>query len=75
METILERPMELTIVKNDIKDKKKLLLTGGCGFIGAHLIEGILKETDWEIVIIDRLDISGNLERLSDMNIWEDTKT
>ena len=52
----------------------KLLLTGGCGFIGSHFIEGILKETDWEIVILDRLDISGNLERLRDMSIWEAQK-
>jgi len=52
----------------------KLLLTGGCGFIGHHFIEGILKETDWEIVVLDRLDISGSLERLKDISIWEKEK-
>lgn len=55
-------------------ETKKILITGACGFVGAHLVEGILKETDWEIVIIDRLDISGSLERLRDMNIWEAQK-
>jgi len=50
---------------------KKLCLTGGAGFLGAHVVEGILKEKDWEIVIVDRLDISGNLDRLRDMDIWE----
>jgi len=49
----------------------KLLLTGGAGFIGHHLVEGILKKTDWEIVVLDRLDISGTLKRLTDMSIWE----
>jgi dTDP-glucose 4,6-dehydratase len=53
---------------------KRLLLTGGCGFVGSHLVEGVLKNTDWEIVIIDRLDISGSLERIRDMDIWEKEK-
>ena len=50
------------------------MLTGGAGFIGHHVVEGILKKTDWDIVILDRLDISGNLERLSDIEIWEREK-
>lgn len=54
--------------------KKKLLLTGGCGFIGHHFVEGILKQTDWDIIILDRLDISGSLERLRDIKIWEKEK-
>jgi len=54
---------------------KTILLTGGCGFIGSHIIEGILKETDWKIVVLDRLDISGSLERLRDIDIWEKEKS
>jgi dTDP-glucose 4,6-dehydratase len=53
---------------------KKLLLTGGCGFVGHHLIEGVLKNTDWDIVVIDRLDISGTTKRLTDIDIWEKEK-
>jgi len=49
----------------------KLLLTGGVGFLGHHIVEGVLKNTDWDIVILDRLDVSGNLERLTDMSIWK----
>jgi dTDP-glucose 4,6-dehydratase len=52
----------------------KLLLTGGAGFVGHHIVEGVLKNTDWEIVILDRLDISGNLERLTDIDVWEAEK-
>ncbi len=54
--------------------KKKILITGGAGFVGAHIVEGILKKTDWNIYIIDRLDLSGNLERLRDIDVWEQEK-
>ena len=50
--------------------KKRCLLSGGMGFLGSHLVEGILKNTDWEIIILDRLDTSGNPNRLTDMDIW-----
>jgi len=52
----------------------RILITGLAGFIGNHLCEEILKNTDWEIVGLDRLDISGNLRRLTDMDIWEKEK-
>jgi len=52
----------------------RLCITGGMGFIGAHFVEEILKTKDWEIVILDRLDISGNTKRLTDMDIWEQEK-
>jgi dTDP-glucose 4,6-dehydratase len=46
---------------------KRALITGGAGFIAHHLIGKILRETDWEIVSLDRLDFSGNLNRLHDL--------
>jgi dTDP-glucose 4,6-dehydratase len=46
---------------------KKVLITGGAGFIAHHIIAHILKNTDWEIVTLDRLDISGNLNRLHEI--------
>ena len=46
---------------------KKILITGGAGFIAHHLIDNILKKTDWEIVTLDRLDFSGNLNRLKEV--------
>ena len=46
---------------------KKVLITGGAGFIAHHIISHIIKKTDWEIITIDRLDISGNLNRLNEI--------
>ena len=46
---------------------KTALITGGAGFIAHHLIARILNETDWNIVTLDRLDYSGNLNRLNDI--------
>ena len=46
---------------------KKILVTGGAGFIGHHFINYILSNTDWNITSIDRLDFSGNLNRLTDI--------
>ena len=46
---------------------KTALITGGAGFIAHHLIARILIQTDWNIVTLDRLDYSGNLNRLNDI--------
>lgn len=49
---------------------KKVLITGSAGFIGSHLLECILKETDWSVVCLDRFDTSGNLNRIADTEVW-----
>ena len=68
-EKIKERLLE---IENEFMNK--ILITGAAGFIGAHIVEGVLKDTDWHIYILDRLDTSGNLNRLTDMDIWEENK-
>ena len=47
----------------------KILITGGCGFIGHHFVEHIHKSTEWNIIIIDKLTYASNgFERLRDTN-------
>lgn len=53
---------------------KTVLLTGGCGFIGHHTVEHILKNTDWYILVLDRMSYAGNLNFLTDIEIWEKEK-
>ena len=46
---------------------KRVLITGGAGFIAHHLIHFLLIKTDWTIISLDRLDYSGNLNRLDNI--------
>jgi dTDP-glucose 4,6-dehydratase len=46
---------------------KNVLITGGAGFIAHHVINHILNTTDWNVITLDRLDFSGNLNRLAEV--------
>lgn len=54
---------------------KNVLVTGGAGFIAHHVVDRILRTTDWNIVTLDRLDFSGNLNRLHDVMQDHDVET
>ena len=43
---------------------KKLLITGGAGFIGSAVIRHIIDNTDHSVVNVDKLTYAGNLESL-----------
>jgi dTDP-glucose 4,6-dehydratase len=41
---------------------KRLLVTGGCGFIGSNFIRYFLKNRPgWSVINLDKLSYSGNL--------------
>lgn len=44
-----------------------LLLTGGAGFCGAHIAQHLMDNTDWDVIVLDRLSYAGSLERLADV--------
>ena len=47
---------------------KNVLLTGGAGFIGHHFVQHLLKNTDWNIVVVDKLTYaSSGLSKLRDI--------
>ena len=45
--------------------RKKILVTGGTGFIASNVIEYFLRETDHDLVSLDRIDMSSDLGRVA----------
>lgn len=47
---------------------KKILITGGCGFIGSNFIRYLFKNYNYKIINLDALTYAGNPENLKDIS-------
>ena len=45
----------------------RLLITGAAGFVGHHLVEHTLINTDWDLVLLTRMSRAGDLNRLEEV--------
>ncbi len=43
---------------------EKVLVTGGCGFIGGNFARYLAKNTDYKIIVLDKLTYAGRLENI-----------
>lgn len=50
---------------------KKILVTGGAGFVGHHFVEHVLKNTDWNIIVLDSLNYAGSLNRITESESFD----
>lgn len=50
---------------------RTVLVTGGAGFVGSHLIERILDDTDWHVVSVDSFQAGGKFFNLLDACGWD----
>jgi dTDP-glucose 4,6-dehydratase len=44
---------------------RRVLITGGAGFVGRHLVRYLLANTDWDLTVLDRLGEGANLQELA----------
>jgi dTDP-glucose 4,6-dehydratase len=44
---------------------KRILVTGGAGFIGSAVVRHIIRETPHQVLVVDKLTYAGNLDSLS----------
>ena len=47
---------------------KRFLITGGAGFIGSAVVRYLIKETDHQVLNLDKLTYAGNLESLDEVS-------
>lgn len=55
---------------------KRVLVTGASGFLGHHVVEHLIKNTDWEVVTIDRLShtAKNGFDRLRDVKCYDNER-
>lgn len=52
------------MVSGKIQNMKKILVTGGAGFIGSAVIRQFINDTDCHVINVDKLTYAGNLQSL-----------
>lgn len=49
-------------------NKKNIILTGGYGFIGSHLVKSLINSNNFNVINIDNLSYSSNLKTLEEID-------
>jgi len=46
-----------------VVSKQTILLTGGAGFIGSHILDRIILKTDWNVIVLEGLNYAASQKR------------
>lgn len=46
---------------------RRIIITGGAGFIGSNLVRHVFENTDYHIIVVDKLTYAGNIESIVDL--------
>jgi dTDP-glucose 4,6-dehydratase len=49
------------------REMRTMLVTGGAGFIGSNFVRSALKQTNWRLVVVDKLSYAGSLLNLREV--------
>jgi dTDP-glucose 4,6-dehydratase len=53
----------------------RVLITGGCGFLGHHVVDHFMKNGDADVVVLDKLTYAANgYDRLRDSEVYDDQR-
>ena len=54
---------------------ERIMITGGCGFVGHHMVEHFIKNSDAQIIVVDKLSYAANgFDRLRDINCFDEQR-
>ena len=48
-------------------EPKRMIVTGGCGFIGSNFVRWVVDHTDCNVTVLDKLTYAGNPENIADL--------
>ena len=73
-EASLPRSMSITAATGP--KKPKCLITGGCGFIGHHVVEHFCRNTEYQVIVLDKLSYaSKGYDRLRNTGVFHQIET
>mmetsp|Transcript_17559 Transcript_17559/g.57495 ORF Transcript_17559/g.57495 Transcript_17559/m.57495 type:complete len:581 (+) Transcript_17559:908-2650(+) len=66
-----QRMVDTCLARSSVRQRKRCIITGGCGFIGHHVVEHFVKNTDYDVVVLDKLSYaSKGYDRLRDSGVF-----